>query len=106
PDGVQFIDLAPVTAADLVPATVAAQLGLRTSRDRLSEDLVSYLRAKRLLLILDNVEQLTAAAPLLARLLAAAPGVTAVVTSRTVLRLRGEYELPVPPLEVPPRDAA
>src|SRR5262249_19380308 len=57
-------------------------------------------------LILDNVEQLTAAAPLLARLLAAAPDVTALVTSRTVLRLSGEYELPVPPLGVPPRDAA
>ena len=106
PDGVRFVDLASVTTADLVPATVAARLGLRTSRDRLTADLVSYLRAKRLLLILDNVEQLTEAAPLLAGLLGAAPGVTALVTSRTVLRLSGEHELAVPPLRVPPRDAA
>jgi predicted ATPase len=106
PDGVRFVDLASVTTADLVPATVAARLGLRTSRDRLIADLVSYLRARRLMLILDNVEQLTEAAPLLAQLLAAAPAVTALVTSRTVLRLRGEYELAVPPLGIPPRDAA
>jgi predicted ATPase len=105
PDGVRFVDLSSVPSADLVPAAVAARLGLKTSGDRLIADLVSYLRAKRLLLVLDNVEQLTDGAPLLARLLAAAPGVTALVTSRTVLRISGEYELSVPPLQVPPRGA-
>ena len=105
PDGVRFIDLASVSATDLVPAAVAAGLGLNTSGDRLVTDVVSYLRARRLLLILDNVEQLTDGAPLLARLLAAAPGLVALVTSRTVLRIRGEYEFCVPPLLVPPAGA-
>ena len=57
-----------------MPAAVAARLGLKTSGDRLIADLVSYLRAKRLLLVLDNVEQLTGGAPLLARLLTAHSG--------------------------------
>ena len=67
---------------------------------------MSYLRAKRLLLVLDNFEQVTEAAPMVAELLAAAPGLVTLVTSRTVLRVSGEYELRVPPLAVPPsRDA-
>jgi uncharacterized protein DUF4062/NB-ARC domain-containing protein len=103
PDGVRFIDLASVPAAGLVPAAVAAGLGLKTSGSRLIADVMSYLRAKRLLLVLDNVEQLTDGAPLLAQLLAAAPGVVALVTSRTVLGIRGEHNLRVLPLEVPPR---
>ena len=102
PDGVRFIDLASVPAADLVPAAVAAGLGLNTSADRIVADVVSYLRARKLLLVLDNVEQLTEGAPLLARLLAAAPGLVSLVTSRTVLRVSGEHELCVPPLPVPP----
>ena len=102
PDGVMFIDLAPVSAAGLVPAAVAAGLGLTTSGDKIVADVVSYLRARQLLLVLDNVEQLTEGAPLLARLLAAAPGLAALVTSRTVLRISGENELRVPPLAVPP----
>jgi predicted ATPase len=109
-DGVRFVDLASISAAELVPAAVAARLGLNTSGGRLVADMVSYLRAKRLLLVLDNFEQVTAAAPLIAELLAAAPGLVALITSRTVLRLAGEYELSVPPLSVPPavpvRDAA
>ena len=88
-----------------MPAAVAAGLGLNTSGGQLVSDVVSYLRARRLLLILDNVEQLTDGAPLLARLLAAAPGLVALVTSRTALRIRGEYEFCVPPLPVPPADA-
>ena len=102
PDGVMFIDLAPVSAAGLVPAAVAAGLGLTTSGDKIVADVVSYLRARQLLLVLDNVEQLTEGATLLARLLAAAPGLAALVTSRTVLRISGENELRVPPLAVPP----
>ena len=66
---------------------------------------MSYLR-KRLLLVLDNFEQVTDAAPLLAELLAAAPGLRILVTSRSMLRLSGEHEFPVPPLPVPPAGAA
>jgi predicted ATPase len=66
---------------------------------------VSYLR-KRLLLVLDNFEQVADAAPLLAELLAAAPGLKMLVSSRSMLRLSGEHEFPVPPLPVPPAGAA
>jgi predicted ATPase len=105
PDGVRFVDLASVSAAELVPGTIAAALGLNTSGGKLVTDLESYLRAKRLLLVLDNFEQVTAAAPAVAELLAAVSGLVILVTSRTVLRLSGEYELCVPPLDVPPAQA-
>jgi predicted ATPase len=104
-DGARFVDLAAVSAADLVGAAIAAGLGLNTSAGRLIADLESYLRARRLLLALDNFEQVMDAAPLLADLLATAAGLVTLVTSRTVLRLRAENEFPVPPLPVPPPDA-
>jgi predicted ATPase len=106
PDGVRFIDLSSVRAADVVPAAVAARLGLNTSGAELLADIESYLRPRRLVLLLDNFEQLTEAAPLLAELLSAATGVVGLVTSRTVLRLSGEHEFPVGPLAVPPADTA
>ena len=101
-DGVRFVELASVSSADLVAAAVATGLGLTTTGDKLITDLQSYLRARRLLLVLDNFEQVVGAAPLLAELLGAAPGVVVLVTSRVVLRLSGEHEFPVPPLPVPP----
>ncbi len=104
-DGARFVDLAAVSAADLVAATIAAGLGLNTSAGRLITDLESYLRARRLLLALDNFEQVLDAAPLLAELLAAAAGLVVLVTSRTVLLLRGEHEFLVPPLPIPPAAA-
>jgi predicted ATPase len=109
-DAVKALRLVPViaavSAAELMPAAIAAGLGLNTSGGRLLIDVVSYLRSKRLLLVLDNFEQVTEAAPVVAELLAAAPGLVTLVTSRTVLRVSGEFELCVPPLAVPPfRDA-
>ena len=101
-DGVRFVELGSVRAAELVTAAIAAALGLNTSGGRLITDLKSYLRARRLMLVLDNFEQVMGAAPLVAELLRAAPGVVALVTSRMVLRLSGEHEFPVPPLPVPP----
>ena len=101
-DGVRFVELGSVRAAELVTAAIAAALGLNTSGGRLITDLKSYLRARRLVLVLDNFEQVVGAAPLVAELLGAAPGVVALVTSRMVLRLSGEHEFPVPPLLVPP----
>ena len=101
-DGVRFIELAAVPAADLVAPAIAAGLGLTSSAGRLFTDLRSSLRTRRLLLVLDNFEHVVGAAPLLADLLGAAPGVAVLVTSRVVLRLRGEHELPVPALPVPP----
>ena len=104
-DGVRFVELGSVAAAELVTAAIAAALGLSTSGGRLITDLKSYLRARRLMLVLDNFEQAMGAAPLVAELLRAAPGVVALVTSRMVLRLSGEHEFPVPTLPVPPTGA-
>src|ERR1700729_985471 len=101
-DGARFLELASVSAADLVPAAIAAGLGLNTSAGQMISDLQSYLRPRRLLLALDNFEQVMGAAPLLAQLLESAAGLVVLVASRTVLRLTGEHEFPVPPLPVPP----
>ncbi len=101
-DGVRFVELGSVAASELVTAAIAAALGLSTSGGRLITDLKSYLRARRLVLVLDNFEQVMGAAPLVAELLGAAPGVVALVTSRMVLRLSGEHEFAVPTLPVPP----
>jgi predicted ATPase len=101
-DGVRFVELASVSSADLVAAALATGLGLTTTGGKLVTDLESYLRARQLLLVLDNFEQVVGAAPLLAELLGAAPGVVVLVTSRVVLRLSGEHEFPVPSLPVPP----
>jgi predicted ATPase len=100
-DGVRFVELAAVPAAGLVAAAVAAGLGLSTSARQLTADLQAYLRPRRLLLAVDNFEQVIGAAPLLAGLLAAAPGLVVLVTSRAVLRLSGEHEFAVPPLPRP-----
>jgi len=104
--GVRFIDLGPVQSASLVPAAIAGGLGLSTSGSMLITDLTEYLRTRRLLLLIDNFEQVSTAAPVLAELLAAAPGLTVLVTSRSVLRLSGEHEFAVSPLGVPPDDGA
>ncbi len=101
-DGARFVDLGSVPDAGLVPAAIATALGLSTAGGRLSTRLRSYLRSRQILLVLDNFEQVPGAAPLVAGLLSAAPGLVVLVTSRTVLRLRGEQEFPVTPLPVPP----
>ena len=100
-DGARFVDLAAVPDAEQVATVIAAGLGLSTSRGRLITDLEAHLRQRRLLLVLDNFEQVMGAAGLVSGLLAAAPGVVILVTSRTVLRLNGEHEFPVPTLPVP-----
>jgi len=84
-DGARFVELASVSTADLVAAAIAAGLGLNTSAGRLITDLESYLRPRRLLLALDNFEQIMGAAPLLAELLGAAAGLVVLVTSRTAV---------------------
>jgi predicted ATPase len=67
----------------------------------LMQNLTSYLRNKQLLLVLDNFEHLGEAAAVVDEILAAAPGLKVLVTSRAVLHLYGEYEFSVPPLDVP-----
>jgi predicted ATPase/DNA-binding CsgD family transcriptional regulator len=102
-DGYCFAPLDAITTPEHAVRIMAQTLGLREIRKRLHfEDLHTFLRDKHLLLLLDNFEQLLpAAAPLLPDLLSACPKLKIVVTSRAVLRVRGEYELPVPPLSVP-----
>ena len=102
--GVRLVDLAPVQEADLVTNTIATALGLRTSGGSLIADVKAYLRGRRLVLVLDNFEQVTAAAPVVAELLAAAPGLVVLTTSRAPLRLNGEHEFAVAPLPTPPAD--
>ena len=103
PDGVFFVPLAPVADPALVPAAVAEALALRDDGRPLPETLADALRARALLLVLDNVEHLPEAAPFVAGLLAACPRLVVLATSRAPLRLRGERELPVPPLPLPRR---
>jgi predicted ATPase/class 3 adenylate cyclase len=101
-DGTYFVDLAPIRDPELVATAIAQTLGVKESGGRpLLEELQAYLREKRLLLLLDNFEQVLDAAPLIAALRAAAPGLKVLVTSRTVLHLSGEYEYAVPPLALP-----
>ena len=102
PDGVFFVELAPIAEPELVIATIAQQLGLPDRGGRTASDrLVDYLGDRRILLVLDNFEQVTAAAGDVATLLASAPMLTILASSRSALRVSGEQEYPVPPLGVP-----
>jgi len=93
-DGAFFVPLAPVSDQGLVLATIAQHLKLPPSPDTLTE----YLAGKQILLVLDNFEQVVAAADSLVGLMVSCPDVKLLVTSRESLRVRGEYEFPVPPL--------
>src|SRR5207248_1561122 len=102
PDGYCFVALAQCTTPEQVELNIAQALGLHVRRRREPfERLKTFLGDKHLLLLLDNFEQVLAAAPLLPRLLSACPQLKILVTSRAVLRVQGEYEFPVPPLPFP-----
>lgn len=100
--GVWFVDLSAITRPEQVLATVAHTLGVPevASEPRL-KTLKRALRQKQLFLLLDNFEHVIEAAPELSELLAAAPGLTLMVTSRAVLHLEGEHVFLVPPLGLP-----
>src|SRR4029077_4689970 len=102
PDGAFWVPLAPISDPELVPSTIAHSLGVQVSGSELPIDRVTeHLRGKTLLLVLDTFEQILTAAPPVSTLLDAAPGVKVVTSSRAPLRISGEQELPVPPLELP-----
>jgi predicted ATPase len=102
PDGAVFVDLAPVTDPDAVAGAIVTTLGLReVPGEPLLDTLIAGVSRKRLLLVLDNFEQVVAAATDVARLLATCPQVVALVTSRVRLRLHGERVYAVSPLAVP-----
>jgi len=101
-DGVHFVSLAPIRNPSLVISTIAQALALKEAPNQtLLEQLKAFLYYKSLLLILDNFEQILEAAPLLGDLLAACPHLKILVTSRSVLHLRGEHQFLVHPLELP-----
>jgi predicted ATPase/class 3 adenylate cyclase len=101
-DGVYIVDLAPIRDPTLVAASIAQALGVPEIGGQVPLDsLRAYLQARQALLLLDNFEQVLEAAPVVAELLAAAPGVKILVTSRAVLKVRGEKERVVPPLALP-----
>jgi predicted ATPase/class 3 adenylate cyclase/DNA-binding CsgD family transcriptional regulator len=101
-DGVYFVALAPISDPALVVATIAQTLGVTdTGGQPLLEQLKAYLHGKQLLLLLDNFEQVLAAAPMVGELLAAAPLLKVLITSRAALHVYGEQEFPVPPLALP-----
>ncbi len=101
-DGVSFIALAPISDPELLIPTIAHALGLRETGNRPLLDLLkSSLQSKHLSLLLDNFEQIISAAPALADLLEVCPQLKLLVTSREVLRVRGEQEYVVQPLPVP-----
>lgn len=101
-DGICFVDLSTVSDPALVPIVIGKALQVKEHEGvPLSESLKAYLRPRQLLLLLDNFEQVAAAAPLIVELLRAAPALTVLVTSRTALRLSGEHQFVVSPLELP-----
>jgi predicted ATPase/DNA-binding CsgD family transcriptional regulator len=102
PDGVLFVDLVNSGGSGCVECAVAESLGISSSEtESLAAALAGYLRPRRLLLVLDNFEQVLDAASEVAGILAACPEIKALVTSRASLRLRWEHEFPVLPLAVP-----
>ena len=106
PDGAWLVELAPVRDPSVVAETVAGALGLLSSLgggDLATDRLGDWLAARRLLLVLDNCEQVVGAvAELLDAVLPGAPGVSVLATSREILALRGEVTWAVPPLSLPP----
>jgi predicted ATPase len=101
-DGVYFVALAPISDPTLVASTIAQTLGLKEVGGRpILETLREYLRDRSMLLVLDNFEQITGAAPEIADLLAGTSQLKILVTSRVPLHVRGEHEFAVSPLAVP-----
>ena len=94
-NGVVLVPLHTVQDAGLVVATIARSLGLFDFEGDLEQRIVAHLEGARLLLVVDNFEQVVDAAPSLAGIAAASPGLKVVVTSRTRLRVDGEQELPL-----------
>jgi predicted ATPase/class 3 adenylate cyclase len=106
-DGIFFVDLAPLTDPALVGPSIARSLGLSDQAERPIVDLLkAYLGTRELLLVLDNFEHLLPAREIVDDLLGSAPGLKALVTSRSILNLYGEQEFEVPPLTLPEPSAS
>ena len=108
PDGVWFVDLAPIVDPALVPSTTAQVLGVREEPGRtLTETLCAHLKPQKLILILDNCEHVVGACgQMVDALLRETPEVRVIATSREALRVQGEQTYPVYPLALPDRNAS
>ncbi len=104
-DGVAFVSLAMLKDSSLVVPTLARSIGApQTEEDPTEDQLLEFLQPKRMLLALDNVEQVISAAPIIARMLQEAPRLKVMATSRESLRVLGERIVPVAPLVFPEND--
>ncbi len=106
-DGVIFVDVSSIRTRDRFLPAVGRQFGIRESAERsIPQAFASVVADARMLVIIDNMEQVVDAAPDIAELLELMPNVRFLVTSRSPLRIRWEYEYPLEPLAVPPEDAS
>lgn len=101
-DGVHMVYLASVSEPGEVLLAIMHALGLHgTGTEPAFEQLATFLQDRHMLLVLDNFEQVSAAGSLLVDLLACCSGIRMLVTSRAILRVRGEHEFPLSPLALP-----
>jgi predicted ATPase/class 3 adenylate cyclase len=101
-DGTFFVPLAPISDPELVPSTIALSLGVQVGGTEMPlTRVLDHVRGKRMLLVLDNFEQILPAAPIVGDLLGASSVLKVITSSRAPLRISGEQEFPVPPLELP-----
>jgi len=97
-----FVDLTPITDPALVLVSIATVLGVReVAGEALQDTLARRIGDRKVVLVLDNLEQLPAAGSVIAALLAASPGLRVLATSRAPLHVRGEHEYPLAPLQLP-----
>ena len=107
PDGVYLVRLASVTQPELVVPAIATALGIRAEeKGGADAGLLDAIAGRRMLLILDNFEQVTAAAPAISQILESSAQLRILVTSRRLLRLSAEHEYQVPTLSTPEHDTA
>ena len=104
--GVTWVPLAPITDPDLVAPAIVDALHLETGRMPPRDRLVQHFRDRQALLVMDNFEQVIAAAALVADLIRSCPGLKVIASSRGPLHISGEQEMPVPPLTLPPDPGA
>src|SRR3954451_8531569 len=106
-DATYFVDLAPIQDARLVGSAIGEVLGIRETREQeITETIAAAIGDRRTLFVLDNFEQVQEAASTIADVLQRAPELKVLVTSRVLLRVRGEREYAVPPLGLPSGDSA
>jgi predicted ATPase len=101
PGGVTFVALAPISDPELVAPAIVDALHIEVGQSPPRERLLQHFRDRQALLVLDNFEQVLAAATLVADLIRACPGLKVIASSRGPLHISGEQEMPVPPLALP-----